>query len=420
MRFIYNTIYISLISYAKHVPKNCLVVADIEQLSDARMFELPSGCANVLEKGDSLCFGERELRVKRTWGEAVQLDSRHGASKGTLFEFGTCEGQSFTRRIKIPGLNKESALAVDKSNKRLLILGVNWIGTQNLANMRENLQSDTSILTWYESFIDSPKDIHSSLSDGRMFLLDSGNNRVLLLPSPASPSRSITEVIAGGTIGSSLSQLRLPSSVAIVHSENSPRPYSAVFIADTGNDRVVRWRKGAKRAELVLSRLSHGIFSPTQVVLSQESLFVVDRGNHAGSLGRILKVSSVALLNADYNISEIPSVLWTVDDGNGNILLDVSVSIIAEFADCNDLSIDVCGSTIIASSKRVDSTWSIQGGHRTQILNEGFSSVRCYSDDTYGIGFFGIGKGNEVMFQFFDWNHRQKGLSKSVYSSIEL
>jgi sugar lactone lactonase YvrE len=92
----------------------------------------------------------------------------------------------------------------------------------------------------------APTGIAVNPSDGTLYVADSGNNRVLRFPRPVSQSGRITPDAVIGQInfttatsaGVSASTLSTPGGLAI-------GPNGDLFVADTGNNRVLEFQAGA-------------------------------------------------------------------------------------------------------------------------------------------------------------------------------
>lgn len=76
---------------------------------------------------------------------------------------------------------------------------------------------------------------------GALYVVDSRNHRVQKFPVN---SREGVTVAGGRNEGASLSQLHLPSSVALDAAGN-------VYVVDTGNERIVQWLVGAQQGRLI-------------------------------------------------------------------------------------------------------------------------------------------------------------------------
>ncbi|CAE7400562.1 trim71 [Symbiodinium sp. CCMP2592] len=119
-------------------------------------------------------------------------------------------------------------------------------------------------------------------ADGAVFIADSGNHRIMKWM----PGSSRGELVAGGNgRGRELNQLNYPRGITLDFNGD-------LLVADTFNHRILRWRQGASTGELVFGR-DHGpkldqLNRPTAVELlrSTRQLLIADSGNH-----RILSVN---------------------------------------------------------------------------------------------------------------------------------
>lgn len=109
-----------------------------------------------------------------------------------------------------------------------------------------------------------------------LFVADTENHRIQMwLPGSTS---GITVAGQTGVPGSNLNQLSIPSAVV----GNGP---GIIYIADTGNNRIMRWLVNSSSGEMVAGSLTYGTL-PSQFLLpysirfdSQQSIFVVDYAN---------------------------------------------------------------------------------------------------------------------------------------------
>ncbi|CAF4247532.1 unnamed protein product, partial [Adineta steineri] len=87
-------------------------------------------------------------------------------------------------------------------------------------------------------------------------------------------------IVAGGNgQGNSLKQLSCPNGVIVDH-------LGQIYVADTGNHRVMRWCEGDEEGEVVVGGDGNGprsnrLNSPYNLSFdNEENLYVADSGNH--------------------------------------------------------------------------------------------------------------------------------------------
>ena len=120
-------------------------------------------------------------------------------------------------------------------------------------------------------------------ADGAIYVADSGNHRIVRWM----PGAGRGELIAGGRgRGHGLEQLNYPRGLVVDFNGD-------VLVADTFNHRIVRWRPGAGAGQLVFGGRGHGpqldqLNRPTALALlrSTRQLLIADSGNH-----RVLSLS---------------------------------------------------------------------------------------------------------------------------------
>ncbi|KAF4677210.1 hypothetical protein FOL47_002773 [Perkinsus chesapeaki] len=272
-----------------------------------------SNCGMHFTVGDTLCIGARELtvsaaaatvasvkdrlneaaQVRRKWGLVIQLGSDHRAYLGQNFTWGTCqlndEDGRRQRRVLMQGLHHDSRLYLDGTGQRQASDGTEVHASvchgrllvthpsKRLVYLYHSIPSHfthagnrkrVDVVAGEDGKLLYPSDIAllefngvtSTGQPGRYYgyvvVCDMHAHRVVLYPPPgtASPA-SMARVIAGssgGLPGADLSSLNSPNAIAIdPDAPLSELPYSSLFISDSGNDRIVRWRFGAVRGEIV-------------------------------------------------------------------------------------------------------------------------------------------------------------------------
>ena len=113
--------------------------------------------------------------------------------------------------------------------------------------------------------------------DGAIFIADSGNHRIVRWM----PGARAGDLVAGGHgRGSGLHQLNYPRGLVLDFNGD-------ILVADTFNHRIVRWRLGASRGEPVFGSRHHGpqldqLNRPAALALLQSTrqLLIADSGNH--------------------------------------------------------------------------------------------------------------------------------------------
>jgi sugar lactone lactonase YvrE len=174
---------------------------------------------------------------------------------------------------------------------------------------------------------DNPTDV-VILPDGTTFVLDKDNNRVIKY-APGDTAGVAGEVVAGGNgAGGGLHQLSAPEGLAVDGSGN-------VYVADTGNDRVVRWAPGATQGEIIGGYPGADQLSgPSDVVVGEDgTVYVVDTGNHrvvSYPAGVVNATGTVVAgeCTSDYNCLDSPrgiavdgdGALYIADTGNERIV----------------------------------------------------------------------------------------------------
>jgi sugar lactone lactonase YvrE len=125
--------------------------------------------------------------------------------------------------------------------------------------------------------LDDPEGLYVDASSSIVYVVDSGNHRVVSW----SPGASRGELIAGtGVRGQGGDQLDTPTGIAVDWT-------GAFYIADTNNHRVVRWELGESTGRVVAgltgipgSGLEH-LYNPSDVELDMAgNLYVADTSNH--------------------------------------------------------------------------------------------------------------------------------------------
>jgi sugar lactone lactonase YvrE len=115
---------------------------------------------------------------------------------------------------------------------------------------------------------------------GSIYVSDQSNNRVLRFP-PNSLNGTTASIVAGtGASGTAPMQLNTPGGVFVDDS-------LTVFIADTNNHRIQKWKFAACRGETVAGKVSNGgstlsqLSSPSSIVVdSNGCLYISDAGNN--------------------------------------------------------------------------------------------------------------------------------------------
>mmetsp|Transcript_13035 Transcript_13035/g.31462 ORF Transcript_13035/g.31462 Transcript_13035/m.31462 type:complete len:513 (-) Transcript_13035:8-1546(-) len=276
--------------------------------NDPTMFKLPPGCSDPFEEGDIVCFGgERGLLVVRQFGELVQVAGPHRSAIGTRISAGACPHHMGTVAdvatspsvlVGTVAPNPAAALASRPPDAIVLMLKPMGIAldashthfyiSDAAANRvlkfplspsnpmhygvvvagRDDQSSGNSL-----GALNSPTGIAVSL---RLFIADTGNHRVLAWDDFAKEG----QLVAGtGEAGSSLHQLHTPSAVLVdADIAKQGRGFRAVFVADAGNHRVLRWRAGYTRGEYLWAVPGAALFPSALAWAGQDILMTT--GDH--------------------------------------------------------------------------------------------------------------------------------------------
>jgi hypothetical protein len=356
------------------------------------MFELPAvdNCGQYFDTGDVLCIGKNSLRIVRKWGLAVKLEASHGAEEDEIFSFGQCHQEHRRLIFTIESISTAVALAYDNIRQKIsTLLASPETGETRILSSSTVPSADNviSVFSLSEDVFGKPRDV-AILRDGNFVIADTGNHRVVVVIG------NFLDVVAGNGVtttamspdgGPSLSQLKFPTAVAVLQSGKSNRRYDALFIVDAGNFRVVRWRFAALRGEVVWQAensqkaeiTGFGKISVDESVVR----FVVKKNR-----GDVLVTLRGDALVPRQQISDIPAVLWTVDDGNmnDNIYLDVEIEG-KEFPGIYDLTI--CKN--FASSRVTGKIWKSDGS-----LVAGLGGFVALAEEPTGV--FGINEDGVV------------------------
>jgi sugar lactone lactonase YvrE len=119
---------------------------------------------------------------------------------------------------------------------------------------------------------------------GNLYVADTGNHRVLRFAAGSFSGSPLAGVVVagGGAAGFELDQLDAPRGVAVTGSG----PTAVVWVADTGNHRVLRWAPGATSGVVVAGdggagSLESSLWQPGAVAVgADETVWVADTSNH--------------------------------------------------------------------------------------------------------------------------------------------
>jgi uncharacterized protein (TIGR03437 family) len=218
-------------------------------LADANDVKLdPFGNVYIADTGNNrvLRFPARSRSADAVWGQVDVTSNGANQVKGS--------GMNAPGKLVIDYSAAPYALYVsDTNNHRILFwkdsarfrTGDPADGVIGQQDLRSSIPNSLSGRRPTSSSLSSPRGIAVDGS-GNLYVADSGNNRVLRYPRPVSQSGVITadtvlgqpdfQTSAAGATGSAT--LRTPSAVAI-------GPDGNVFVADTGNNRVLEFIAGA-------------------------------------------------------------------------------------------------------------------------------------------------------------------------------
>ena len=125
----------------------------------------------------------------------------------------------------------------DFRNHRILLL--------NVTNNTLQLIAGTGLAGGTNASLSFPLGLTVDQRTGALYVADSRNHRVQKF---ALDSNQAVTVAGGRSNGSSLTQLNLPSGVALDPSGN-------LYVADSGNQRITQWLVGAPQGRLIAGKL---------------------------------------------------------------------------------------------------------------------------------------------------------------------
>ena len=380
------------------IPETCLRVGSLAQTADARMFELPAteSCGQYFDTGDVLCVGHKSLRIVRKWGLAVKLESSHGAAVNDSFTVGACSAEFGRLVFPIESISTVAALAFSPHKHKISVLLTSPDGNQakllTAAAGRDQLAGGQQVHVLPLDEFASAKDFTLG-NDGVLLVCDTANHRIVTLIG------NFVDVVAGNGVtttalsphgGASFSQLKFPTAVVAAFSA-SPRHYDALYILDSGNFRIVRWRFAALRAELVWQ----APLAERPFITGFGKLALAQTGDQEPSLRLVVKkaggdsVLTLTVVHSQPSLP-VPAVLWTVDgsaDSQDNIALQVAVSE-QVFPEVHDLVV----SANFVSSRAKATTWQL--GHAAPAVPlahvRGFVALAEGADGLFGVNDDGL------------------------------
>ncbi|MBX7222274.1 MAG: NHL repeat-containing protein [Blastocatellia bacterium] len=114
----------------------------------------------------------------------------------------------------------------------------------------------------------------------RLFIADRGNNRIFRIPSANTTPGAAFQVAGKGAGAAPFGQVTAPEGVAVDNLGN-------LYVADTGNNRVIRFAGGNNGAAAVLCSLSTSLTAPALgQVRGAEGVTIVNAGLIGGTLGQ--------------------------------------------------------------------------------------------------------------------------------------
>ncbi|MBX7219549.1 MAG: putative Ig domain-containing protein [Blastocatellia bacterium] len=148
----------------------------------------------------------------------------------------------------------------------------------------------------------------------RLFIADRGNSRILRIPT-ANGSPGATFQVAGRGVGAApFGQVTAPEGLAVDNAGN-------LYVADTGNNRVIRFASGNNGAATVLCTISSGLTAPPLgQVRGAEGVTITDAGLIGGTAGQpaiVVSDTQNQRLQGAYNPAFVPASWQLVGTPNG-------------------------------------------------------------------------------------------------------
>ena len=197
----------------------------------------------------------------------------------------------------------------DQANHRVIIFDVNTISDgENAVNVLGQVNFTTSTATTTQSGMSSPVDTAWDSQNNRLFVVDQGNNRILIFDvSAISDGENAANVLGQANFtssGADTTQSRLSAPGGIAYAS----PY--LFVADNGNNRIMIWDVASitngENAVNVLGQANFtssgtattqsGMSSPQDVVVDAvaQKLFSVESANR-----RVLVFDISTIINGE-------------------------------------------------------------------------------------------------------------------------
>ncbi|CAF1350480.1 unnamed protein product [Adineta steineri] len=186
----------------------------------------------------------------------------HNGSLTTQTVFGSTCGSNLTQFAGFASFCMDSAgnfYIADMSNHRIMFWKANATAGVVLAGVT-GVPGNDSLHLYYPQYITLDE------TQGLFYVADTFNNRILRY----SMNSSVGTVVAGGNgVGQGRNQLNLPSGIYLAKSIN------ALYIADTVNNRIVRWYLGDSEGQTIAGDCN-GTAGTTALLLNTPTTLTMD------------------------------------------------------------------------------------------------------------------------------------------------
>lgn len=209
-----------------------------------------------------------------------------------------------------------SVYIMDKGNYRVLRYwknGTNPVVVAGITGSLGSAASLTQLALSYFIFVDK---------NGRLFVSDTNNHRILLFPSNTTSGTSALVVAGTGTGGPAANQLNNPNGIFV-------RDDGTLYIADLRNNRIQKWSANATAGQLVAGDGTAGnsssqIYFPTSVVVdSDEFIYVTELRNARVTRWASQSSTGVCIAGCSTNAGSAPNQLRSPQkltfDQNGSL-----------------------------------------------------------------------------------------------------